>query len=377
VSSLRHPVGKGNDMYSATGVDYAVLDGGKRLALTAALATSPLLEQHGGRSVDESRGQSAFVFEFEGRSFGFVVEGLGTKAVIARQFLEQAGDNRFADVAYDTVAAIVNDLCSTGALPLVVNAYFATGNASWLEDEDRFAALLDGWRRGCEDSRCTWGGGESPSLPGLVTETDIELAGSAVGVLPEGVAPILGQDLAPGDEIVLVESSGLHANGASLARAVAADLPDGLSTEMPSGQSFGAGLLAPSVIYADLVARTLEAGVPVTYLSHITGHGFLKIMRSMKPLTYRLTKLLDVPEVLSFMVDSLGMEVADAYSTFNMGAGMAVYCAAGRGAEVVQTADELGLRAVVAGAVEEGPRSVVIEPVGVTFGSDDMVLAPT
>jgi phosphoribosylformylglycinamidine cyclo-ligase len=370
-------VGKPNDIYGATGVDYEVLDSGKRLALSAALSTSAMLAQRGGRSIDESRGQSAFVFEFGGRSFGFVVEGLGTKAIIARRHLEQTGENRFADVAYDTVAAIVNDLVSTGALPLVVNAYFATGNARWLEDEERFAALLDGWKRGCIDARCTWGGGESPSLPELVTETDIELAGSAIGALPEGVAPILGGELAAGDEIVLVESSGLHANGASLARAVAADLPDGLATRMDSGETFGSGLLRPTIIYTDLVARMLEAAIPVTYLSHITGHGLLKIMRPMKPLGYRLTKLPPVPEVLAFMVDRLAMDDSSAYSTFNMGAGFAVYCRPGSAENVVEIARELGLQAFVAGAVEEGPRRVVLEPVGVTFDSDDMVLAPT
>jgi phosphoribosylformylglycinamidine cyclo-ligase len=370
-------VARPGDIYSSTGVDYSVLDGGKRMALAAALSTSGMLAEHGGRSIDESRGQSAFVFEFAGTTFGFVVEGLGTKAVIARRYLDEAGANHFDAVAYDTVAAIVNDLCSTGALPLVVNAYFATGNASWLEREDRFAALLEGWRRACLDARCTWGGGESPSLPGLVSPEDIELAGSAVGALPDGVAPILGEELAAGDEIVLVDSTGLHANGASLARALAERLDDGYSTRLPSGATFGEALLRPAPIYSGLVGRLLEGAVPVTYLSHVTGHGFLKIMRPMKPLSYRLTALPQVPEVLAFMVEELGMDARSAYSTFNMGAGYAVYCRAGAGERVVEAARELGFGAAVSGVVEDGPRQVVLEPVGVTFASDDMVLAPS
>ena len=166
------------------GVDYEALDAGKRSALAEAMATSGLLGTLGGRAVDESRGEPAFVFELEGKSFGFVVEGLGTKSIIARQVQEQLGVNAFDSVAYDTVAAIVNDLCCVGALPLVVNAYFATGSSEWYRQEDRHAALLTGWREACVDAGAAWGGGESPSLPELVHAPEIELAGSAVGLVP-------------------------------------------------------------------------------------------------------------------------------------------------------------------------------------------------
>ena len=123
--------------YRAAGVDYETLVAGKRLALAEALSTSPLLHAGGARALDGSRGEPAFVFELEGRAFAFVLEGLGTKSIIARQVLEQLGVNRFAEVAYDTVAAIVNDLCCVGALPLVVNAYFATGASDWYQDAAR------------------------------------------------------------------------------------------------------------------------------------------------------------------------------------------------------------------------------------------------
>ena len=105
-----------------------------------------------------SRGEPAFVFELDGRAFAFVVEGLGTKSMIARQVLERQGINRFADVAYDTVAAILNDLCCVGALPLVVNAYFATGASEWYREPARAAALLEGWRRALRGRRLHVGG---------------------------------------------------------------------------------------------------------------------------------------------------------------------------------------------------------------------------
>ena len=289
-------------------MDYDALDAGKRLAIAKALSTSGMMQARGAHALDASRGEPAFVFELDGRAFAFVVEGLGTKSIIARHVLEQQGVNRFGDIAYDTVAAIVNDLCCVGALPLVVNAYFATGASEWYRDAERGAALLEGWRRACEDAGCAWGGGESPSLPGLVEEQDIELAGAAVGAVPRGHAPILGDDLAPGDEIVLVASSGLHANGASLARLLAGRLPDGYATRLAGGATLGEALLEPSAMYAPLVAAVLERGLPLTYISHVTGHGLLKLMRPPKPLTYRIERLPDVPEVLAFLAECAGLD---------------------------------------------------------------------
>jgi phosphoribosylformylglycinamidine cyclo-ligase len=361
--------------YRDAGVDYDSLDAGKRLAIAKALSTSGLLAARGGRALDASRGEPAFVFELDDRAFAFVVEGLGTKSVIARQVLEQQGINRFAAVAYDTVAAILNDLCCVGALPLVVNAYFATGASDWYRDADRAGALLDGWREACADAGCTWGGGESPSLPGLVDERDIELAGAAVGVVPSGRSPILGDELGPGDEIVLVASSGLHANGASLARLVAARLPEGYATPLASGATLGEALLAPSVMYAPLIAAALERDLPLTYISHVTGHGLLKLMRPPKPLSYRIERLPEVPEVLAFLAERAGLDAHAAYSTFNMGSGYALYCPAGTGTAIVELATELGFTALVAGRVEQGPRQVVIEPAGVRFEDAELELS--
>jgi phosphoribosylformylglycinamidine cyclo-ligase len=366
-----------NDAYRSAGVDYGALDAGKRSALGQALATSGLLAAAGGRALDESRGEPAFVFEAGGRTLGFVVEGLGTKSIIARRVEEELGLGRFGNVAYDTVAAIVNDLCCVGALPLVVNAYFATGSSDWYAREERHADLLAGWREACVDAGATWGGGESPSLPGLVRSDDIELAGSAVGMVPDGRGPILGADLAPGDEIVLAASSGLHANGASLARLVADRLKRGYGTALPSGRRFGEALLDRSLIYAGLVRALLASDVEVHYLSHITGHGLLKLMRPRRELTYRVSRLPEVPEVLGFLAEQADMDSAAAYRTFNMGCGFAVYCAAGTGEEVVRIATSLGLGAVEAGAVEAGPRRVLLEPIDVVFESGDMDLTPS
>jgi len=353
-----------------------MLDAGKRDALDAASSTSQLLGAHGGRALDRSRGEPAFVFELSGQVLGFVLEGLGTKSIIARLVEEQLGVHAFDNVAYDTVAAIVNDLCCVGALPVVVNAYFASGASSWYSNRERHTALLAGWQRGCRDAGATWGGGESPSLPELVAGDDIELAGSAVGVIAHGRGPVLGDELAAGDELVFVASNGLHANGSSLARAVAGELRDGYGTRLASGRTLGQSLLDPSLIYVPLVRALLEEGAPVHYLSHITGHGLLKLMRPHRELTYRVERLPDVPEVLRFLTERAGMSAQAAYCTFNMGVGFAVYCASGFGESVVRTASSLGLAAHVAGVVEPGPRRVILSELDVSFEGEDLNLTP-
>jgi phosphoribosylformylglycinamidine cyclo-ligase len=365
----------GAGSYRAAGVDYEALDAGKRLAMLKALSTSSLPAARGAIAIDASRGEPAFVFELDGRALAFVVEGLGTKSIIARQVLECQGINRFAEIAYDTVAAILNDLCCVGALPLAVNAYFATGASEWYREPARAAALVEGWHRACVDAGCAWGGGESPTLPGLLSEGDIELAGAAVGAVPAGCSPVLGQELESGNEIVLVASSGLHANGASLARLVAGRLRDGYATPLPDGVTLGEALLEPSVMYVPLVAALLRERVAVTYMSHVTGHGLLKLMRPSKRLTYRIERLPDAPAVLSFLVAEARLDPHAAYSTFNMGSGYAVYCAAGAGAATVALARDLGFSAQLAGRVEDGPRQVILEPVDVRFSGDELQLS--
>lgn len=362
------------DAYAQAGVDYDVLDAAKRVAIAAARATNDQLLAHGGAAADESRGEPAFLFSLGEQKLAFVLECLGTKSVLARQYQEETGTDLFRNIGIDSVAAIVNDLCCVGALPLVVNAYFATGGPGWYADQGRFESLTRGWSEACEISGATWGGGESPSLAGLISEHDVEIAGSAVGHVPQGVEPVLGKDLAAGDEIVLVASTGLHANGASLVRKLAADLPDGLSTKLPSGATFGEAALKASALYVPVVKALLDESIPVTYLSHITGHGLRKVMRADRDLTYRITSVPAVPELFTFMAQKLDMDDGDAYGTFNMGAGFAVYCRPGSGEEVAGLAEECGHVALLAGVVEEGERRVVIEPAGITYSSEALSL---
>ena len=174
-------------------------------------------------------GEPAFVFELGGQTFAFVVEGLGTKSIIARQRARGPGRSTASPTSPTTpsrrssTTSAASVRCRSSSTPTSRPA-----PRSGTRSAERSAALLEGWRRACVDAGCVWGGGESPSLPGLLDEREIELAGAAVGAVPDGRARSSASAWTPGDEIVLVASSGLHANGASLARLIAARLPRGL-----------------------------------------------------------------------------------------------------------------------------------------------------
>ncbi len=364
------------DAYGAAGVDYGTLDAAKRLAMEAAASTLERPAVRGATVEKASIGEPATLLQVGDVTLAVVLECLGTKSVIAREVEEQLGLDRWDAVGADAVAAVVNDLCSVGALPLTLNAYFATGSAAWYGGS-RHRSLVEGWRRACTDAGAAWVGGESPTLAGVVMPEQIDLAGSALGRLPAGAAPWLGSRLEEGDEIVLVASSGLHANGASLARALAsspAQCPAGWGERLPSGRAFGEAVLDPGVLYVGLVQSLAGAAAPVHYASHITGHGWRKLMRADRDLTYRISVLPPVPEVLAFVTARLGLDPAEAYGTFNMGAGFALFAAAGAGRDVVAVADRAGYAAHVAGTVEAGPREVVLEPLGVTYTSSELEL---
>jgi phosphoribosylformylglycinamidine cyclo-ligase len=360
--------------YRSSGVDYDVLDEAKRRSLRAASSTwhSP---GWGASIVTESVGEPTQLIEVGGRVIATVLECLGTKSSIAADVAAELGVDRFEAIGFDTVAAAANDLCCAGALPVCLNAYVATGSPDWYAGT-RHASFVAGFEKACREAGAAWVGGESPTLRGIVEEGSVDLAASAVGLVPEDCEPWLAGRLEPGDEIVLLSSSGLHANGASLVRSVASRLEQGWSTTLPSGRTLGEAALDESVLYSGLVGALHggEQSSAVHYASHVTGHGLRKLMRARRHLTYRLTAIPEVPEVLAFVASVAGMDAAAAYGTFNMGVGFALFVAAGTGGSVLETARHLGYGALSAGTVEEGRRRVILEPLGIIFESEELSL---
>jgi phosphoribosylformylglycinamidine cyclo-ligase len=210
-------------------------------------------------------------------------------------------------------------------------------------------------------------------LASVIREDEIDLAGCAVGLIPEGREPLFGQALQPGDDIVLVASSGLHTNGASLGR-TAAESVGGLGVAIKGGGTVGDALLAPSAIYARLLDAIYKTDIGLSYAVPVTGHGLRKLMRANRELTYRIRHLLSVPPVFEFIVETLGLSALEAYGTLNMGVGFALFVRGGQGADIVALAEEQDYSACVGGNVEAGTRRVVLDPVGVIFEADELQL---
>src|SRR6185312_3058633 len=122
------------------------------------------LKRFDSLEIAASRGESAYVWEEKDSYRAIVVEGLGTKNLVADETRKFTNKTHYEAIAQDTVAMIVNDLVVVGADPQVVNAYFAIGNSDWFSDNERATDLVEGWAKACEMSGAVWGGGETPTL---------------------------------------------------------------------------------------------------------------------------------------------------------------------------------------------------------------------
>ena len=360
--------------YEQAGVRYELIDPLKVSAQRAAAGTAAQLARHGFQEIAASRGESAYVVDVGPFLIASIVECLGSKALVADEMQRLTGRTFYDRIAQDTIAMAVNDLITVGATPLVVQAYWAAGGSEWFADAQRAQALVEGWRRACVACGVSWGGGETPALAGIVEPGRMDLAASCTGIVSPKSRLSLGERLGPGDAIVLLESSGIHANGLSLARKLAERLPGGYLCELDSGQSYGEALLAPTVLYAPVTEALHRAGVAVHYAANITGHGWRKLMRHTAPLTYRIVTPPPVPTVLRHIQRHAGLDDEQAYGTFNMGAGFALFVTADAATRAVEAARQAGVQAWVAGQVEQGPKRVIIESLGLCFEGDSLAL---
>ena len=360
--------------YKESGVDYAKIDPLKVMAQKAARETAKNLLSAGFSEIEASRGESAYVVDVGDFYLASITECLGTKSLVANDTRMVTGKTHYEAIAQDTLAMAVNDLITVGARPLSVHAYWAVGGKDWFEDERRMQDLVEGWKRTCDSIGVSWGGGETPSLSGIVMDNAIDLAASCVGIVSPKERLTLGHKLEAGDAIILLESSGIHANGLTLARKLAERFEKGYATHISDGRMFGEALLDPTLIYSSVTEALFEAGVEIRYFSNITGHGWRKLMRHPKGYTYRISKVPPVPPVLQFMVEKAGLDPYEAYGSLNMGAGFAVFVALKDAEKTVEISRRLGIKAYKAGTVDEGIKCVAIEPLNIRFESKSMDL---
>ncbi len=355
--------------YSQVGDNYDTKDPIKKLAQAAAKDTAKNLTKHGYSfyEIEDTRGESAFVWKQGNIFMASVIEGLGTKNLVADAMRETTGKTYYDVIGHDTVATIINDLTTVGAQPLVIHAYWAVENNSWLQDEKRMKDLINGWKTACDISTATWGGGETPTMKGIVVPDTCELGGSAVGIIPDEKRLITDKNLKSGDVMLLLKSNGINANGLSLARAVAKKLPHGFATKLSDGTFFGEAILKKTNIYTKLIQDLFHENIAIHYISNITGHGMRKIMRARGSFTYTIEHLFEPQEIFRFIQQHANLDDYEMYQTYNMGMDYALFIQK----EDVEKAQEIvgknGFESLVAGSITEGERQVTIQPKNLTY----------
>jgi phosphoribosylformylglycinamidine cyclo-ligase len=359
--------------YEASGVDYDALDAFKRACQRAAGSTIAALAAHGLVEPEGVRGESAYLVETPDVYLAHVEEGLGTKNLVADAVYAATGRSFYRAIGVDTVATIVNDLVTCGALPLVVAMHVAAGDGAWFDDAVRARDLAEGFAAGCREAGAVWGGGETPALRGIVQPNAVVLAGSAVGRIAPKALRIAG-DVRDGDAIIALASSGVHTNGLTLCRALAERLPQGYGTRIADGRTYGEALLDPSVIYVRFVAACQRAGIALRYAAHVTGHGWRKLMRLPESFVYRVTTLRPAPPVLRFLMEAGPLDPREAYATFNMGVGFVAYVREGDAEACLRTARTAGYEAWRAGTVHKqgGRKAVEIPSLDLVYGEETL-----
>lgn len=373
------------DAYAQAGVDYDDVDPAKVLFMKEALGTlahAKNLGRFGYEDVAWSRGESVHLVKGHGHYLGFVVEGLGTKNLVVdglgralaladkaavASALGQAGlrtAGHWRAIGQDVVAMIVNDMATLGVAPLVVGMHLAAGSGGWFADEERCIEYARGVAKGCTLARAAWGCGETPILKGIIAPDTVELSGAAYGIADK--KRVIRCDVAAGDAIVLLSSSGIHANGLTLAREIAEKTRGGYLARLEDGSCFGEALLAPTVIYTDLVQDLLEAGVDIHYGINVTGHGWRKLMRLRKPFTYVVDRIPTPQPVFRFIQRHGKVPERDMYANYNMGAGYALILPEKDVKRVRRLAPSHGIEVVGHGHVDkpfkDKRRRVIISP---------------
>ncbi len=359
--------------YAQVGDNYDTKDPIKKMAQLAARETV-INDKSGFAEVSGSRGESAFVWQMGSALLASVVEGLGTKNLVADAMRKVTGKTYYDVIGHDTVATIINDLVTVGAKPRVVHAYWGIESNSWLEDKERMEDFINGWRDACKFSMATWGGGETPTLKGIVERNTVDLGGSAVGVIENKKNLIVDTKLKSGDRIIFLKSNGINSNGLSLARAVASKLKMGYATRLPSGQMYGDAILLKINIYARLIQNLFKAGIDINYISNITGHGLRKVMRAKGNFSYIVEKLFDPQEVFLFIQKHAGLDDNEMYQTYNMGQDYAIFVSPKDVKKTLDVIKKSGFDGLDAGYVEKGERQVVIKPKDITFKGETLDL---
>ena len=273
-------------------------------------------------------------------------DGVGTKLRIAIE------TGQLETIGVDLVAMCVNDLVCQGAEPLFFLDYFATGKL----DVTDAARVVSGIADGCAQSGCALIGGETAEMPGMYQEDDFDLAGFSVGALERGCS--LPANVAEGDMLLGLKSSGVHSNGYSLVRKLV-EL-SGVAWDAPSpfgSGTLGEALLMPTRLYVKQVLAVLAQG-GLHGLAHITGGGLSenipRVLKGQQGVSINLENLA-LPELFQWLAEQGGLSQAEMLKTFNCGIGMVLVVAPEAQAQITALLKEMGEDVIELGQVTDHP----------------------
>jgi phosphoribosylformylglycinamidine cyclo-ligase len=252
-----------------------------------------------------------------GMGIAVSTDGVGTKLLVAEMMA------KYDTVGIDCVAMNVNDILCVGARPLALLDYIAVERA----EPAVLAAIADGLVRGAEQAGVSIPGGELAQVAEMVRGVEpgsgFDIVGTAIGVVPLDRV-IVGAGLTDEDVVLGVPSSGIHSNGLSLARKALFEVggygPDDHVDEL--GRSVGEELLEPTRIYVRPVLALLSAVAGVKALAHITGNGFLNLLRVESKVGFDLDALPEPQPIFRLIQRTAGVAEAEMYRVFNMGIGL-------------------------------------------------------
>ena len=280
-------------------------------------------------------------------------DGVGTKLKLAFVM------DKHNTVGIDCVAMCVNDIACAGGDPLFFLDYIACGK----NVPEKIADIVSGVAEGCQQSGAALIGGETAEMPGFYPEDEYDLAGFAVGVVDEKDL-ITGKDLADGDVLIGIASSGVHSNGFSLVRKVFPMDKESLNTYHEElGTTLGDALLKPTKIYVKALRAIREAGVRVKACSHITGGGFYENVPRMLPDGIRAVIKKDsypIPPIFTMLAREGQIEEHMMYNTYNMGLGMVIGVKPEDADTVIKAIESAGEKAYVVGKAEAGEKGVTL-----------------
>jgi phosphoribosylformylglycinamidine cyclo-ligase len=280
-------------------------------------------------------------------------DGVGTKLKLAIE------TGRHEGIGIDLVAMCANDLIVQGAEPLFFLDYYATGKL----DNAVAAAVVASIAEGCRQAGCALIGGETAEMPGMYGKGDYDLAGFCVGAV-ERDKVLTGKDIAPGDVVLGLASSGVHSNGFSLVRRIVAERGWDLDEPMPSaeGKTLAEVLLEPTRIYVRALLPLIQQGM-VKGLAHITGGGLLENIPRVLPDGCHAsidTEQWTLPPVFAELRAGGSLAPEEMVRTFNCGIGMAVTVAAGQADGVTAALESAGETVFEIGEIEPGQRGCTV-----------------